>query len=152
MTIPVATRKDFYSGIASRLMTLLPPELRNFRHRGEFNLMKIWFDHYRVHYEVVLDQQINKIELGLHFEDGPASSLAFLALLDSRILEIKDHLGPELELERWTQSWARLYELRPLVAIDDRVCDDCARRLASMIAYLQPIIAESGIRLERPGV
>ena len=151
MTIPVATRKDFYSGIARRLMTLLPPELRNFRHRGEFNLMKIWFDHYRVHYEVVLDQQINKIELGLHFEDGPASSLAFLALLDSRILEIKDHLGPELELERWTQSWARLYELRPLVAIDDQVCDDCATRLAAMIAYLQPIIAESGIRLERPG-
>ena len=95
--------------------------------------MKIWFDHYRVHYEVVLDQQINKIELGLHFEDGPASSLAFLALLDRRILEIKDHLGPEIELERWTQSWARLYELRPLVAIDDRVCDDCAKRLAAMI-------------------
>ena len=83
MTIPVATRKDFYAGIARRLMTLLPAELRDFRHRGEFNLMKIWFDHYRVHYEVVLDQQINKIELGLHFEDGPASTLAFLALLDS---------------------------------------------------------------------
>jgi len=151
MTIPMATRKDFYSGVARRLMTLLPPELRNFRHRGEFNLMKIWFDHYRVHYEVVLDQQINKIELGLHFEDGPASSLAFLALLDRRILEIKDNLGPGIELERWTQSWVRLYELRPLVAIDDSVCDDCAKRLAAMIAYLQPIIAESGIRLERPG-
>jgi hypothetical protein len=152
MTIPMATRKDFYSGIARRLMTLLPPELRDFRHRGEFNLMKVWFDHYRVHYEVVLDQQINKIELGLHFEDGPASSLAFLALLDRRILEIKDHLGPGIELERWTQSWVRLYELRPLVAIDDRVCDECAKRLAAMIAYLQPIIAESGIRLERPGI
>src|SRR6476620_4446706 len=151
MTIPVATRKDFYAGIARRLMTLLPAELRDFRHRGEFNLMKIWFDHYRVHYEVVLDQQINKIELGLHFEDGPASTLAFLALLDRRILEIKDHLGPEIELERWTQSWARLYELRPLAAIDDAVCDDCARRLAAMISYLHPIIAQSGIRLERPG-
>src|SRR4029079_17769106 len=95
ITIPMATRKDFYTGIARRLMTLLPPELRDFRHRGEFTLMKIWSDHYRIHYEVVLDQQINKIELGLHFEDGPASSLAFLTLLDGRILEIKDHLGPE---------------------------------------------------------
>jgi hypothetical protein len=151
ITIPMATRKDFYTGIARRLMTLLPPELRDFRHRGEFNLMKIWFDHYRIHYEVVLDQQINKIELGLHFEDGPASSLAFMALLDRSILEIKDRLGPGIELERWTQSWVRLYELRPLVAIDDGVCDDCAQRLAAMIAYLQPIIVESGIRLERPG-
>ena len=119
MTIPVATRKDFYSGIAATPDDLLPPELREFRHRGDFNLMKVWFDHYRVHYEVVIDQQINKIELGLHFEDGPASSLAFLALLDRRILEIKDHLGPGVELERWTQSWARIYELRPLTAIDD---------------------------------
>src|SRR5687768_3252914 len=79
--IPVQARKAFYSGIVRRLKTDLPPALRDFHHRGDFNLMKIWFAHYRVHYEVVIDQQINKIELGLHFEDGPASSLAFLALL-----------------------------------------------------------------------
>ncbi len=113
--------------------------------------MKIWYEHYRVHYEVVLDQQINMIELGLHFEDGPASSLAFLALLDKRILEIKDRLGPDVELERWTQSWARIYELRPLETVDEAVCEACATRLATMIAYLQPIVAGSGIRLERPG-
>jgi hypothetical protein len=151
VTIPVPARKAFYSGIVRHLQTRLPRELREFRHRGDFNLMKIWFDHYRVHYEVVIDQQINKIELGLHFEDGPASSLAFLTLLDRRILEIKDHLGPGVELERWTQSWARIYELRPLIAIDDVVTRECADRLALMIGVLQPIIAESGIRLERPG-
>ena len=151
-TIPVQARKALYSGIVRRLRTNLPPNLRDFRHRGDFNLMKIWFEHYRVHYEVVIDQQINKIELGLHFEDGPASSLAFLALLDARILEIKDLLGPDIELERWTQSWARIYQLRPLTQIDERVVADCAERLATMIAVLQPIVTESGIRLERPGI
>jgi hypothetical protein len=151
MTIPVHARKAFYGGIVEYLHARLPRELREFRHRGDFNLMKVWFDHYRVHYEVVIDQQINKIELGLHFEDGPASSSAFLALLDRRILEIKDRLGPGIELERWTQSWVRIYELRPLTAIDDAVTQECADRLALMIGYLQPIIAESGIPLERPG-
>ena len=151
MTIPVQDRQAFYGGIAKRLKTGLPPELRGFRHRGSFNLMKIWYEHYRVHYEVVLDQQINKIELGLHFEDGPASSLAFLTLLDGRILEIKDRLGPQVELERWTQSWARIYELRPLVQIDDTICEEFANRLIELISLLQPMIAGSGIRLERPG-
>jgi hypothetical protein len=150
-TIPVHDRKAFYAGIVEHLRATLPRELREFRHRGDFNLMKVWFDHYRVHYEVVIDQQIGKIELGLHFEDGPASSLAFLSLLDRRILEIKDRLGPEIELERWTQSWARIYVLRPLTAIDEGVTRECADRLALMIGYLQPIIAASGIPLERPG-
>jgi hypothetical protein len=152
LTIPVQERKAFFSSIVRRLGADLPPDLRTFRHRGDFNLMKIWYAHYRIHYEVVIDQQIDKIELALHFEDGPASSLAFLALLDARILEIKDLLGPEIELERWTQSWARIYQLLPLGPIDDRVCDDCARRLVSMISLLQPIIDGAGIRLDRPGI
>jgi hypothetical protein len=152
MTIPVPARKAFYAGIVAHLQATLPPELQEFRYRGDFNLMKVWFDHYRVHYEVVIDQQINKIELGLHFEDGPASSLAFLALLDRRILEIKDRLGPDVELERWTQSWARIYVLRPLTGIDGAVTSECAERLSAMISLLQPIIAESGVPLERPGV
>jgi hypothetical protein len=149
--IPVGARKAFFAGIVRRLRAELPPELRAFRHRGDFNLMKVWYEHYRVHYEVVIDQQIDKLEVGLHFEDGPASSLAFLSLLDSRILEIKDVLGPDVELERWTQSWTRIYELLPLAVIDDTACSDCANRLAAMIAYLQPIVRSARIPLERPG-
>jgi hypothetical protein len=149
--IPVAARKAFFAGIVSRLRSDLPLDLRNFRHRGDFNLMKVWYDHYRVHYEVVIDQQIGMLEIGLHFEDGPASTLAFLALLDRRILEIKDVLGPQIELERWTQSWARIYELTPLGVIDDEACGHCGERLAALVAYLQPIIAGSGVILERPG-
>ena len=151
LTIPVQDRKTFFSSIVRHLATELPPDLRDFRHRGDFNLMKIWYANYRIHFEVVIDQQINKIELALHFEDGPASSLAFLSLLDARILEIKDLLGPEIELERWTQSWARIYQLLPLGPLDGRVCDDCAARLTAMIALLQPIVTGAGIRLERPG-
>jgi hypothetical protein len=150
--ISVPSRKAFFAEIVGRLRSDLPPELQSFHHRGDFNLMKVWFDHYRVHYEVVIDQQIDKIEIGLHFEDGPASSLAFLALLDKRILEIKDVLGPNVELERWTQSWARIYELRPLEAITEAETSACAERLVSLIGYLQPIVEASGIRLDRPGV
>jgi hypothetical protein len=150
-TITVPARKAFFQGIVDLLHRELPIDLRNFHHRGDFNLMKVWFAHYRIHYEVVIDQQIGKIEIGLHFEDGPISSLAYLALLDQRILEIKDRFGPSLELERWTQSWARLYELRPLTQVDDAVTAECGTRLAKFIAYLQPLISDAEVKLERPG-
>ena len=149
--IPVQARKAFFAGIVRELKAGLPPGYQSFRHRGDFNLMKVWFDHYRVHYEVVIDQQIGMIEIGLHFEDGPASTLGFLALLDARILEIKDRLGPEIELERWTQSWGRIYDLRPLTTLNERITVPCGKRLVELITVLQPIVDASGIRLERPG-
>jgi hypothetical protein len=150
--IPVEQRKAFFSGIVTSLKRDLPSDLRGFRNRGDFNLMKLWYDHYRVHFEVVLDQQIGKIEIGLHFEDGPASSLAFLSLLDRRILEIKHQLGPEVELERWTQSWARVYELHPLADIGPAVTERVAIRLGSFISLLQPIVRSADVRLDRPGI
>lgn len=148
--IPVVARKAFFAGIAKSLKRDLPADLSRFRSRGDFNLMKVWFEHYRIHYEVVIDQQIGKIEVGLHFEDGPASTLAFLALLDQRILEIKDALGPEAELERWTQSWARLYELHPLGEVNAAATMRAADRLVLYIKTLQPIVESAGIKLERP--
>jgi len=148
---PVQARKAFFAGIVHELKTALPVELRDFRHRGDFNLMKVWFDHYRVHYEVVIDQNIDRIEIALHFEDGPVSTLGFLAYLDTRILEIKDHLGPEVELERWTQSWGRLYELRPLRQLDASMTKLCGKRLVEFVALLQPLVGASGIGLDRPG-
>ena len=148
---PVQERKAFFAGIVHELKATLPAEYQGFRHRGDFNLMKVWYANYRVHYEVVIDQQIDRIEIGLHFEDGPASTLGFLALLDRRILEIKDRLGTGVELERWTQSWGRLYELQPLVRLDASVTTSCGKRLAELITLLQPIVDSSGIKLERPG-
>lgn len=151
-SIPMHQRKAFFSGIIEGLSQYLPAELKDFRHRGgDFSLIKIWYDHYRVHYEVALDQQIGKIEIGLHFEDGPASSLQYLALFDAQILEIKDRLGVDVELERWTQSWARIYELRPLTTLDDNMLRTCIERLARFIIEFQPIVAGANIQLERPG-
>ena len=60
------------------------------------------------------------IEVGLHFEDGPVSTAAYLAYFDAHIVERKHELGPELELERWTPSWGRIYELVPLTRLDGR--------------------------------
>jgi len=143
--IPVADRKRFFASTVRTARGLLPTDLTRFQHHGTFNLMKIWYGYHRIHFEVVLDQQINRIEIGLHFEDGPASTLAYLDLFDRQILEIKETLGHQTELERWTQSWGRIYELWPLENLTAEVGDRTGERLALYIRTLWPVVASSGI-------
>lgn len=127
----------------------LPVELRGFRHRANIALLKIDYGNERVHFEVWADGARRRIELGLHFEDGPASTAAYLALFDSRIVEIKHTLGWEVELERWTLSWGHLFESLPLHAMDRTLALKVADRLTHYITLLQPMVIEAGIPPER---
>ncbi|HRA46848.1 MAG TPA: hypothetical protein PK819_02130 [Thermomicrobiales bacterium] len=140
-------RRKFFAGIASACRASLGPDLATFHNSGTFNLMKLWYGEQRIHYEVVLDQNINCIEIGLHFEDGPASTIAYLNLLDHHILELKETLGHQTELERWTLSWGRIYELHPLEPLTPAVTAQCAKRLTLYISTLQPLIATANIPL-----
>ena len=147
--IKVADRRRFFTAIVTHLRGSLPEDLRRFAHRGDFNLMKIWWDNPRVHFEVVIDQQIDRIEVGLHFEDGPASTIAYLRALDARVVELKHELGHHVELERWTTSWGRLYELLPLEAVDDKGGKQVALRVERLIITLQPLVIEAKVSAGR---
>jgi hypothetical protein len=142
----VAARRRFFDGIVKACRKSLPPDLQRFTHSGSFNLMKVWYGYQRIHFEVVLDQQINRIEVGLHFEDGPASTIAYLELLDRQILALKEALGYQTELERWTQSWGRIYELHSLDELTPEVTRLIAGRLDLYIRTLWPTIELSGVQ------
>ncbi len=137
------SRATFFDGIVAILKKHLPEDLRGFRTRRFGHLLKIYFDNERIHYEVWVDTRRQQIELGLHLEEGPASTIAYLQVLDSRILEIKDALGPECELARWTQSWGHLIENRPLGSLDAEERAAVAERLLLYIETLQPILNET---------
>ena len=143
------TRREFFADVVDRLRDHLPAPLAGFRHRSTMNLLKVYYGNERVHYEVWTDGQRDQIEVGLHFEDGPASTAAYLAYFDARIVELKHELGPEVELERWTASWGHLYELTPLTRLDARVVERTARRLATLIATLQPLVEAANVPAER---
>ncbi len=146
---PSMTRRDFFAAVVDRLRRTLPEELNQFRHRANMNLLKIDYGNERVHYEVWTDSLRQQIEIGLHFEDGPASTVAYLALFDAHIVEIKHQLGAEIELERWTPSWGHLFEIHPLARLDLRVADTISQRLAAIIVATRPLIAHAGIPPER---
>ena len=111
-------------------------------------LLKLDYGHDRIHYEVWADATRGRLEIGLHFEDGQASTAAYLAYFDARIVEIKHLLGPETELERWTASWGHLFASEPLGRLDRNFAQSVARRLAAQIAVLQPMVEEAAIPLE----
>ena len=138
-------RRDFFAAIVAEVRKDLPAELTEFRHRANPMLLKIDYGNERVHYEVWTDGARSRVEIGLHFEDGPASTLAYLAYFDARIVEIKHTLGPEVELERWTASWGHLFESVPLGRLDRGFARIVATRLTAQIACLQPLVTEAAV-------
>ena len=142
-------RREFFRIVVGRLKVALPADLAGFRHRANTMLLKIDFGNERVHYEVWPDSARGRIEVGLHFEDGPMSTAAYLAYFDARIVEIKHTLGPQIELERWTASWGHLFESTPLAPLDRCLAESIGDRLAAQIALLQPLVEEAAVPAER---
>ena len=143
------TRRRFFDEVVGLMRPELGAGLGDFRHSANPMLMKVYFANERIHYEVWPDSQRGHVEVGLHFEDGPISTAAYLAYFDSRIVEIKHTLGAGTELERWTVSWGHLFEIVPLVPLDRPFAREIAKRLAAQISLLQPMIEEAAIPAEQ---
>ncbi len=142
-------RQEFLAGVVEHLRHELPGELAEFRFKSMSQLVKIYYDNERVHYEVWTSSNRSQTELGLHFEDGPISTAAYLAYFDQLIVELKHELGPTIELERWTTSWGHLFEILPLGKLTDFQTERTAKRLAELISVLQPLVDAAAIPAER---
>jgi len=143
------TRRDFFDDVVTRLRLALPEERRRFRHHRNPLLLKVHYGNERVHYEVAVNGTLAVMEIGLHFEDGPLSTAAYLAHFDGELVELKHALGPRVELERWTASWGHLYEIWPLPRLDAAAGKRVAARLAALIETLQPLVEAAGVEPER---
>jgi len=137
------TRRDFFSDLADAMRRELG-DTRAVEVRQTMNLLKLSYgDNYRVHYEVWINTEKGYVELGLHFEDGPVSTERLLRHFDVHILELKHELGPQAELERWTQSWGHLYELHPVEPLTAAFVARLAGRLTAYVTLLQPLLDEA---------
>lgn len=145
------SRSTFFDGIVAVLRKELPEPLRGFRTRRFGHLLKVYFDNERIHYEIWVDSRRQQVELGLHLEDGPASTLAYLELLDQRIVEIKHALGPDAELGRWTLSWGHLIETWPLETLTKDLRATISERTLLYITTLQPMLDEVDLVLTPAG-
>jgi hypothetical protein len=142
---PTYNRAAFFEDIARYFRVELPPDLQAFQLRQTPYLMKLYYQNERVHFEVWVDSMRQQIEIGLDFEDGAESTAAYLAFFDERIVEIKAQTGPEVELERWTKTWAHFVEVYPIDPLTRERALTIAERMVTYITVLQPLVEEANI-------
>lgn len=141
-------RRDFLEDVVETVRRQLPGERQSFRHKFGPNLVKFDYGNDRVHYEVWINGEGGWIEVGLHFEDGPVSTAAYLRGFDASIVEIKDRLGTDVEMERWTSSWGRIYVNLPVTSLTPEVRDAATARLVPLILTLQPMVESFAVKPE----
>jgi hypothetical protein len=137
------TRREFFAAVRDRLQVRLPSEFQGIRFQTSHRQMKLYYQHYKLHYEVWTNGRDQHIEIGLHFEEGPESTEALIQFFDRHIVEIKHELGPQIELERWTNSWGRIFQLLPYQPLTEGLAVDVGDRLRDMIVHLQPLLDEA---------
>lgn len=135
--------KDFLLLVHDKLEAQLPASLRDYEWRQRWSLLQVYYEKPAVHYEVWVQRKKGLIELGLHFEGEQEESYRWAEALAPHAIEIQSQLGPDVELEEWTQSWTRLHEVRRIERdLTDELAEQTARRLAQFIEVLEPIVAE----------
>jgi hypothetical protein len=108
------------------------------------SMLQVYFGEFPQHYEVWLRGQVGLVELGLHFESEREESYRRLAVVAEAMPEIAARLGPAVDVEEWTERWARVHETVPLKTLDETFARHLGERLAEFIRVLEPVVAPLG--------
>jgi len=132
---------DFLTLVNEQAMSLLPDGLRaGATSRISSSWLWVHYHHPKVHHEVWLARKTGRIEIGLHFEGPRDFSYRWAEVMAPHMAEIQARLGPQMELEEWTASWARVHQTLPYDPLSEPLAEEVAARFAEMIAVLQPIV------------
>lgn len=134
--------RDFLALVKEDLPQYLPSELREFRWRIAFSFLQVYYWRPSIHYEFWPQRRTGRIELGLHFEGEREDNLRWLAALAERMPEVQATLGPQMEIEEWTQAWTRLHYTVDYVSLGEALVPQYARQFARLISRLQPMLEE----------
>jgi hypothetical protein len=93
---------------------------------------------------VWLRPQAGLIELGLHFEGEKEDNLGRIAAVADAMPAVAAGLGPDVEVEEWTERWTRVHETIRLGQLAEDFAVEVGRRLARYIEVLEPIVSSLG--------
>ncbi len=141
--------QPFLQLVLKRLEAAAAPDLRPWHARQRHAMLQIHYGNPRVHYELWLQARGGRVELGLHFEDEPEHNQRWCAVFAPRVLELLEALGPYVELEEWTASWARLHLTVPLRPLDAEFADELGALFGRLIAATGDAV-RSGLPQQRP--
>jgi len=134
--------RHFLSEVVELVRVQLPRDLREFQTIGPmFTMVKLHYGNPKVHYEVWVQRKLGIVEVGMHFEAAPEDNARYLDAIMKRHSAVLASLGPEVEAERWTESWTRVHRTVPLTRLDEEMLFEVATCLSRMMAALQPLVA-----------
>lgn len=146
-TTPSLRIRDFLALVHEGMTAHLGADLAGLEWRQRFGYLQYFRGDPSVHYEIWVQRKTERLEIGLHFEgaDRDRNYEAAAALAD-RAPEIVAKAGREYELEEWTAVWTRLHRAFPAPALTPELAAEAADRGAALIAAMEPIIDELGLR------
>jgi hypothetical protein len=97
-----------------------------------------------VHFELQPQMSRRLVEVGLHFEGAPEQNEAASRLVAGRP-EIAAALGPDWELEEWTQCWRRLHRSFAIESLSRELATEVAEAWAGLVRAAGPLLVESGL-------
>jgi len=146
--MPAMRVGEFLTLVQERTMASLPEELRAGA-MARISSSWLWVHYHspKVHFEVWLARKTGRIEIGLHFEGPREFSYRWAEMIAPHMAEIQARIGPQMELEEWTASWARVHQTLPYDPLSEPLADEVARRLAETIRVLQPIVERERVNV-----
>ena len=142
--MPGMSSRHFLAEVLELLRMQLPSELKDFEGVGPWHgLIKVHFGDSSAHYEVHIQHRHRQVELGLHFEGAAQDNTRHLEHLQTRIADIKEQLGPDVEAEQWTRNWTRVHETIPLPQLDEDFLMELTSRFSQYIRVLEPMVEEA---------
>jgi hypothetical protein len=143
-TIKTLSLNEFLRTLPGVTIPHLPPDLRGIQVRQPWRwLLQLHYGDPSLHFEVSHISRLNGWELGFHCESRDHElNLSLIRGFQSHLAEIKDTLGEQIEAEMWDKGWTKIYEVYPSRTTTTEYQAAVGRRLAQIIACLQPIFID----------
>lgn len=131
-----------HAGVAARL----GGDLDGLSWRQRFGYVQYYRGAPSVHYEVWVQRKTARLEIGLHFEGEREANYAAAAALSVRATDVLARIGPEYELEEWTQQWTRLHRSFGAPSLTPALAEEAAEHTVALIRGLEPLVDELDLR------
>ncbi len=140
------TIRDFLALVHGGVVAALGKRLDGLDTRQRFGYLQYYRGFPAVHYEVWVQRKTARMEIGLHFEGERDRNYAAAEVLAMRSPDVIAAIGPEYELEEWTERWTRLHRSFAAPSLTPELAADAATQVLTLILGMEPILDAMDLR------
>ena len=140
------TIRDFLALVHGGVTKAFGPAIDGLSSRQRFGYLQYYRGDAAIHYEIWVQRKTARMEIGLHFEGERDRNYAAAELLAMRAPDIVAAVGPEYELEEWTERWTRLHRSFAAPVLTEELANEAISRVVALIRGMEPIIDQLELR------